>query len=148
MPEDPASIARRLVETMNAQDVEAYVALHADDFELTDTATGETFHGREGARKNLLDGCLNPFPDLKLEIVNLFAGDEWVAFEGVGRGTNTGPLATPGGDIPPTGRSLDLPFCRTLRVKDGKIVARRDYYSMAAVMEQLGLMPEPAAAST
>jgi steroid delta-isomerase-like uncharacterized protein len=148
MAENTTSIARRFVEYTNAQDIDAFVALHADDFELTDTATGETFHGPEGARKNLIEGCVGPFPDLKLEIVNLIAGDDWVAIEGIGRGTHTGPLITPGGDLPATGRSLTLPFCRTLRIRGGKIVSRRDYYNVAAVMEQLGLMPEPAAATT
>jgi steroid delta-isomerase-like uncharacterized protein len=146
MAENATSIARQFIEYINAQDIDAYVALHADNYELTDTATGETFQGRDGARKNLIEGCVTPFPDLKLEIVNVIASDDWVAIEGIGRGTHAGPLVTPDGEVPPTGKSLTLPFCRTLRVKDGKIISRRDYYNVAAVMAQLGLMPEPAAA--
>jgi hypothetical protein len=42
----------------------------------------------------------------------------------IGRGTHTGPLHGPGGEVPPTGKSLALPFCSTLRVTDGKIVSR------------------------
>jgi limonene-1,2-epoxide hydrolase len=34
-----------------------------------------------------------------------------------------------------------------LRVSDGKIVAGRDYYNVADLMQQLGLMPEPAVAT-
>lgn len=70
--------------------------------------------------------------------------DDWAALEAIGRRTHTGPMSGPGGEIPPTGKSLALPFCSTLEIKDGKIVAGRDYYNLAAIMEQLGLMPEPA----
>jgi len=113
---------------------------------MTDTASGETFHGPAGARQNM-EGWFTPFPDANVEIVNLIAGDEWVAIEAIGRGTHTGPLHGPGGEVPPTGKSLTLPFCSTLRITAGKIVSGRDYYNLAAVMQQLGLMPEPAAAT-
>jgi steroid delta-isomerase-like uncharacterized protein len=145
MAESAEQIARKAIDCINAHDLGAYGELHSDDFELTDTATGETFRGPDGSRKNM-QGWFTPFPDANVEIVNLVAGDDWVAIEAVGRGTHTGPLATPGGDVPPTGKSITLPFCSTIRISDGKIVAGRDYYNLAAVMMQLGLMPEPATA--
>ena len=120
--------------------------MHAEHFEMTDTASGETFHGREGARKNM-EGWFVPFPDARIEVVNLIAGESWVTIEAIGRGTHTGPLSGPEGEIPPTGRRLDLPFCSTLQIEDGQFVAGRDYYNLADVMQQLGLMPEPAGAT-
>ena len=146
MTENPADIAKQVVEHINAQDLDALAALHAEDCELIDTATGETFHGPDGARQSM-QNWYTPFPDANVEIVNLIAGDDWAAVESIGRGTHTGPLSGPDGDVAPTGKSLALPFCSTLRVKDGKIVGGRDYYNLADVMQQLGLMPEPAAAT-
>jgi steroid delta-isomerase-like uncharacterized protein len=146
MTENAANIARQALEYLNAHDLDAYAALHADDCELIDTATGETFHGTEGARQNM-EGWFTPFPDANVETVNLIEGGDWAVIEAIGRGTHTGPLAGPGGEIPPTGKSLALPFCSVVRIADGKIVASRDYYNVAEVMQQLGLMPEPAVAT-
>jgi steroid delta-isomerase-like uncharacterized protein len=146
MAEDTAGIAKRALEHLNAHDLDAYAALFADDCELTDTATGEIFRGPEGARKNM-EGWFTPFPDAKIETVNLISGDDWAAIEAIGRGTQTGPMTGPGGEVPATGKLLTLPFCSTLQMSDGKIVGGRDYYNLADVMQQLGLMPETAAAT-
>ena len=146
MAEDTAGIARKALEYLNAHDLDAYAELFADDCEVTDTATGETFHGREGARKNM-EGWFTPFPDAKIETINLIAGDDWATIEAVGRGTQTGPMTGPGGDVPATGKGLTLAFCSTLQISNGKIVGGRDYYNVADLMQQLGLMPETAAAT-
>jgi steroid delta-isomerase-like uncharacterized protein len=146
MAEDTAGIARKALEYLNAHDLDAYAALFADDCELTDTATGEIFRGREGARKNM-EGWFTPFPDATIEIVNLIAGADWAAIEAIGRGTQTGPMMGPDGEVPATGRMLALPFCSTLEMSNGKIAGGRDYYNIADIMQQLGLMPETAAAT-
>ena len=43
-------------------------------------------------------------------------------------------------------KGLTLAFCSTLQISNGKIVGGRDYYNLTDVMQQLGLMPEGAAA--
>jgi ketosteroid isomerase-like protein len=52
------------------------------------------------------------------------------------------------GEIPPTGQKIEQPFCLFVRVRDGKIVDSSEYYDAMTMMTQLGLMPEPAQAST
>lgn len=138
------SVTEQLVEAYNSNDADGVAELAADDFELLDVATGETFRGKDGARRNA-EGWFTPFPDVKVEILNLVKAGEWEIAEAVGRGKHTGPLVTPEGEIPATGRMLDLRFVSIARVRDGKIVEARDYYDAATFMQQLGLMPEPAA---
>ncbi len=41
-----------------------------------------------------------------------------------------------------------MKFCLVVRVRDGEIVDSREYYDAMALMPQLGLMPEPAQATT
>ncbi len=41
-----------------------------------------------------------------------------------------------------------MKFCLVVRVRDGEIVDSREYYDTMALMTQLGLMPEPAQATT
>lgn len=144
---DAETVAKQAIQAINDHDLEAYTALHVDDLELLDTATGETFRGREGARANI-EAWLTPFPDVQIELVNMIASSEWVAIEAIGRGTHSGPLAGPGGEVEATGRSVEMSFCSTVQVREGKIVAGRDYYNIATMMQQLDLMPEAAVASS
>jgi steroid delta-isomerase-like uncharacterized protein len=146
MGEDSSSVMRKLIDGFNTKDHDAIEALAAEDFKLIDVASGETFQGREGARRNA-EGWLNAFPDAKIELLNVVASGDWAVGEAVGRGTHSGPLRTPGGEVPPTGRPMELHFCSIIKVRDGKIVEERDYYDAMTVARALGMMPEPAASS-
>jgi ketosteroid isomerase-like protein len=70
----------------------------------------------------------------------MVADEEGVVVEFRGRGTHTGPLANPAGDIRATGRKVDIPFCQVYRLKGGKIVSSRLYFDTATMMGQLGLL--------
>jgi steroid delta-isomerase-like uncharacterized protein len=72
------------------------------------------------------------------------AGDTAIA-EGVYRGTNSGPLRTPQGEIPATGREVAVPFVTVLKARDGKLAGHRAYWDNATFMEQLGLGGGPPA---
>jgi ketosteroid isomerase-like protein len=50
-----------------------------------------------------------------------------VMIEGRFTGTNTGPLRTPAGELPPTGRPMVLPFADVFRLADGKSTEHRVY---------------------
>lgn len=51
-----------------------------------------------------------------------------------GRGVHDGPM----GDLPATGRSIDVPFCEVLHYgADGKVVADELYWDMSTLMGQL-----------
>ena len=143
MGEDTTRIIRKLFDGFNAKDIDAIEALVADDFELIDCASGETYHGPEGARKNA-EGWLKPFSDVRVELLNVVASGDWAVAEAVGRGTHSGPLQTPMGEVPATGKKMELHFCSVIKVRDGKIVEERDYYDAMTIANQLGLVPEPA----
>jgi predicted ester cyclase len=48
---------------------------------------------------------------------------------------------TPGGEIAPTGRRVELQISEIYQMKDGKIRLLRAYYDAVTMMRQLGLMP-------
>jgi ketosteroid isomerase-like protein len=83
---------------------------------------------------------------MRLEALSYVGDEQRAAGEFVGRGTHDGPLASPAGEIPATGRELAAPFVWYAQIADGKVVRLNDYYNAATLMAQLGLLPEPAAA--
>ena len=130
--EDDIALVRSLFERFNAGDLDGAAALATDDFELVDMAAGQTFTGPAGLREWLAT-FRTALPDATTEIVHVIADGGRVAFEHVGRGTHDGPLATPSGEIPPTGE-----------VRDGRLARMTAYYDSATLLRQLGLMPAPA----
>ncbi len=69
------------------------------------------------------------------------AGD--VVVEGAWTGTHTGPLATPDGEVPPRGTSVNLPFATTMRASGDHVASLHIYFDQLAFMAQLGLLPQP-----
>jgi steroid delta-isomerase-like uncharacterized protein len=133
-------LVRELFEAFNDGDLDRAAALVSDDFELTDVAAGQPFHGPEGCRQ-WLGTFLTALPDARTELVNLFSDGSRVATEHVGRGTHSGPLATPAGTIPATGRTVELRFAELYEVRDGKLARMTAYYDSGTLMRQLGLLP-------
>ncbi len=120
--------------------LEKAVASLAEDFEQTDVPSGRTVHGPDGFKQlNLF--FAEGFPDSSTEITNMFATEDQMVVEFTGRGTNTGPLHMPMGDMPPTGRKAELRFCNVFQIKNGKIVSSHIYYDLMTMLHQLGLVP-------
>jgi steroid delta-isomerase-like uncharacterized protein len=97
--------------------------------------------GREAIRA-WLEALERPFPDGVTETSRMVEEGDTLVAEYIWRGTNTGPLPMPDGtEIPATGKTMELPGVAVATVRDGKIVNEQDYFDMAAMMSQLGLMP-------
>ena len=77
------------------------------------------------------------FPDGRISIVSIKEAGDTVFVEFIGRGTHEGELM----GIAPTGKSITIPVCNVLEVRDGKIYREREYMDMATMMIQLGVMP-------
>jgi steroid delta-isomerase-like uncharacterized protein len=135
--------ARRLAEKhyagANNHDLVAANSVHADDVDAYTPGVG-SFTGAEA-----FDQFSRPFfealPDATLNPASWIETDDTVVVEGSFRGTMTGTLHSPAGDIPPTGKSLDLNFVDIFRVKDGKVVSHHVYFDRLDFAEQLGLAP-------
>ena len=137
--QDNVKIARKNYEAFNNRDFDGAVAQAAENIELLNVPLGVTLHGPEGFRQ-YIQGWATAFPDSRVEVTNIVAGEEGVVIEFRGRGTHTGPLNSPTGEIPATGRSVDIPFCEVMQIKNGKISSIHTYYDAATMMGQLGLM--------
>ena len=62
-------------------------------------------------------------------------------------GTHTGPLVGPGGQLPPSGKRIDLQAADFLTVSNGQITSWHVYFDTGTFMGQLGLSPAPSQAA-
>ena len=135
-----AEIARTIYEAFNKHDFDACLALASEDVEVVLTPFGQTFRGHAGF-KDFMAGFKRAFPDITITITNQITTDDYVVNECTWRGTHTGPLGAPTGDIPPTGKTVEgAVICEVWRIKDGKLVSLRNYQDVSTWLRQLGLV--------
>ncbi|MDP9343499.1 MAG: ester cyclase [Actinomycetota bacterium] len=133
-------LGERWFDTVRGGDVDAIAAMLTDDVDFY-TPAGSVRGPQEAAA--LLHGFAVAMPDAGFNIRQWIEEGNSAAAEGSYTGTHTGPLAGPMGEVPATGRSVDVPFTTVFEVRDGKISAHRAYWDNATFMMQLGLMPPP-----
>ena len=110
------------------------LALFVEDCEMIDVPSGVTSRGPDGYKQVILFFA-EGVPGSRIEITNLFATEDQAVVEFTGWGTNTGPLHMPTGDLPATGRAVELRFCDVYRIRKGKTVSYHSYY------DALGFIP-------
>ena len=113
-----------------------------EDVEWTTVPTGEVFRGHEGFMR-FMQGWADAFLDGRAEDSHVYVGENFAVTEFVGRGTHEGPLRSPGGEISPTGRSVEFELCEVYQIRNGRIHSARTYFDAANLMRQLGTLPEP-----
>lgn len=138
---DAAAIAREYLEAWNRRDW----ARFRESFHPDYTYTGGDGQTQKGPEAGMAVGHMfaTAFPDAKVEFKRVHAvGDNVAVAEFVARGSHKGDLM----GIAPTGRSITMPVCMIIEVRDGKILAEREYMDMLHLMQQLGVAPAPATA--
>jgi steroid delta-isomerase-like uncharacterized protein len=136
--QDNTDIARRNFEAFNKRDYDLLLSLASDDVESLDVPTGQVLKGLKGYRESA-EQWIKAFPDASADITNIVSSGDYVVVEFTGRGTHNGPMMTPGGEVPPTGRRIEIPFVEVHEIRNGKIVRSRLYYDMSSFARQLGL---------
>lgn len=136
-PPKPANVV--LVEqhlaAYNAHDIDGAGALLHDQVLYFDSTYADSFRGRAAAIDNLISPYVRAIPDLEWELRSepIAAGDG-IAYEWTLTGTNTGTFM----GIPAKNQRINLKGMSFVRVKDGKIIYKADYYDAATLNKQLG----------
>ena len=137
---DLQKIAEKLQAAWDNYDMAALAQLYAEDATLIMPGEPEPIKGREAIQKNQ-EAFIRAMPDFKMEFPLILFSENYIVFKGVAQGTFTGPLASPEGDIPPTGKSAKVRFAFIAKVNaDGLIEEDQTYYDNADFMKQLGLI--------
>lgn len=141
--QDAKRAAEKHVAAFNAHDPAALTANEAPDIEFE--APGAKLRGREQVAQ-FFAAYWRAFPDAQVTVRNRLVDGSTVVSENVLVGTHSGPLRTPQGDIPPTGRRIESRGIAVQRVEAGLVASEHLYFDQVEMLAQLGMLPEPARA--
>lgn len=141
--QDTEQLVRLAYDLYNQRDFARSAQLTAPDAVTVLMPTGQEFHGPEGTVA-YLSGWATAFPDSTAEVTHVIATEDGAVVEFIGRGTHTGPLATPAGPIPPSGRRVEFRLCDVWSVRDGKLGGTRNYFDLLTLLTQIGAAAPPA----
>jgi predicted ester cyclase len=83
----------------------------------------------------------NAFPDVRLEIHKLLSDGSAAAAEGTLTGTHDGVLPTPGGEVAPTGRAVQIRWAAIYAIDSDTIKSEHLFFDQMDFLGQLGLLP-------
>lgn len=118
-------------------DLAKFVSCFSQDGYVRNVPAGVEFRGEHIAM--VASGMADAFPDIHREILDIYAMNDVVVVELAIRGTHEGPLPTPEGTVPATGKAIDVPCCDVFHMKDGKVVSFHCYNAASILLQQLGL---------
>jgi predicted ester cyclase len=133
-------VANVLIGAFNDRKVERAMDLVDESAEWLVTPYGVTNHGPEGYKKHW-ELWTTAAPDCEIEIAELTPGPNVVTAEFIARGTHSGPLSTPRGEIPPSNNKVELRLCDVIRIRDGRAYGSRIYFDMLSLLRQVGQVP-------
>jgi predicted ester cyclase len=133
-------VAKVLIGAFNDRKVERAMDLVDESAEWLMIPYGVTNHGPEGYKKHW-ELWTTAAPDCEIEIAELTPGPNVVTAEFIARGTHSGPLSTPKGEIPPSNNKVELRLCDVIRIREGRAYGSRIYFDMLSLMRQVGQVP-------
>ena len=144
--QEPGAFVRSLYDLFNThatdpQWLEKIVASISDDCDILDVPSRMMLVGKEGMQL-FLSTWTTAFLDCTFSVTNMVVTENQVVVEFIGRGTHTGTLYGPAGEIAPSGHKLVLRYCIVHRIQDDQIVELHIYYDALSLLQQIGLINE------
>jgi steroid delta-isomerase-like uncharacterized protein len=131
-------VLTRETEAWNAHDADRVAACYAEDAVLYDVGLPAPLRGRAAIRDSVA-GYLAAFSDFHVEVGEPIVSGNRAAQEFKVTGTNDGELF----GVPPTGKSATTYGCGTAEFGEGSLIHRAgNYWNAAALMQQLGVLPQ------
>ena len=139
----PKELFLEAMRRQDSGDHEGFLAMQAEDCEWV--VPGAALSGRDAVRE-WTTPFNEAFSESRHECVRVEEIGNTVYAEGIWHGVNDGPLQTPQGEVPPTGKEVALRFAVVVTGELDAGVARSVhlYFDQLEFLGQLGLIPEPA----
>ena len=134
----PANILlmRNAFEAMRRKDLDACVGLLAPDFTINLAGAPYPMRGASAWRRNA-ETLFAAFPDIRIDVEDMFAADDKVAVRARLSGTHTGEFL----GKQPTGRRIDYRSNELYRIADGKVAEEWICSDTLTLMTQIGAIP-------
>ena len=126
-----------LADAWNAHDVEGLLDLLSPHYEQSDVCQAMPQRGREQTRE-VVEAYLHAFPDLRFTAEELIIQENHVAVSWSARGTHRGTVL----HIPPMGKVVRVCGVSIFTVEGNKIGRGRHIWDVAAMLREMGLLPE------
>lgn len=136
---DGAALAVSVIEAFNANDWDKMQSLVAANHVYHELGTQRTMNGWD----ELLAGMKawkEAMPDVKGTVTSATAAGNTEVLEISWEGTHTGPLQTPAGTIPASGKRQKTPAAWVAEVDGGKVKETRHYFDVVTLLQQIGAM--------
>ncbi|MGD9572313.1 MAG: ester cyclase [Thermoleophilia bacterium] len=134
---EPAALAVAVIEMFNTADWDGMRAACAPDVVYTEAGTGRRLEG--------IDACMEAWAGWRSAMsdvtgtVGRFMGDGGtVVMELTWRGTHDGPLVTPDGAIPATGRRVTVTATQWQEHRRGRIATIDHHLDVLTLLTQIG----------
>ncbi len=136
-------IGQASLEAFNDADWPRYREMMAPDVVYEEHATGRRIEGLD-AYMAAAQGWKQAIPDGRSTIRHSTASGDTAVFEVVWEGTHSGPLESPGGTIPASGKRIRIPAALAVAVQGDKVRSIRHYFDLFSLLQQIGAIPAPA----
>ena len=134
----PIDVAKAPILAYNKKDWEGVRAAITPGFALDEVGTQRKIRGVNDVIA-AFQGWAKALPDSKATFKSALKSGNTVVLELTWRGTHTGPLQTPRGEIAPTGKKFEVRACQVVEVTKDKAKAMRHYFDMTTLLQQLGV---------
>jgi steroid delta-isomerase-like uncharacterized protein len=136
--EEIVKLARKQVDAFNTGDWEQLRASLASDSRYDELGTQRKIEGPEKIVE-LFKGWKTAFPDAVGTVTSAVASGNNVALEVTWKGTHTGPLESPEGTIPASGKRQETPAAFFFTFEGDKIKESRHYFDSMTLLKQIGV---------
>jgi len=140
---DTTAVATELVEAFNVGDWERLRATLHPNVVYEETGTQRRVAGA-GAYVRLCQEWKASIPDARGAVQATIASAQRVAQEVLWEGTQNGPLAAPGGSVPPSGKRISVRGSMWYTIADGRTREIHHHLDVLTLMQQVGAIPAPA----
>ena len=83
-------------------------------------------------------GWATAIPDSRATFQSELVSGNTAVLEITWTGTHSGPLQTPKGEIPPTGKKIELRAVQVVDVANDRVKSVRQYFDMGTLLKQIG----------
>jgi ketosteroid isomerase-like protein len=146
MTNDNVAIVRNAYEIAERKDLEAWADAFTPNGVFTDNSVGISYRGPELA--DVVRNYSTAFSNMHRELYRTYSDGNVVIVQLALQGTHDGPLQTPFGELPATGKQMDAPCCDVFELADGKIKRFDCYPEGSIIFAQLGVLTNLEAALT